>query len=118
MWKPASGAGRSAGPPATGTPRAGVARRCYRCLATGSLAEAPVAEDVVFTCPFPTVRGGAALLEAVRQIGSTTKGMTIETQALADGAAVTVGELRLVKRTPYASRRPCESGRAAWPRST
>lgn len=65
----------------------------YEAFQAGDLSGVAVADDVVFTCPFPTVHGSEAFRQAVASSAAMVQSLSIDHQAEIDDVVVTVGDL-------------------------
>ncbi len=67
--------------------------RYYEAFRQGDLSDVPIADDIVFTCPFPTVHGADAFREAAGTSAQMAQGLSIDHQAEIDDRVITVGSL-------------------------
>lgn len=65
----------------------------YEAFQAGDLSAVAIADDVVFTCPFPTVRGADAFRAAAEGSAAMVQSLSIDHQIEDDDAVITVGEL-------------------------
>lgn len=70
-----------------------VVNRYYEAFRSGDLTGIAIADDVVFTCPFPTVHGADAFRAAVAMTTQMLQGLAVERQAEVDDSVITIGGL-------------------------
>ncbi len=67
--------------------------RYYDAFRRGDLSAVPIADDIVFTCPMPTVHGADAFREAAGASAAMLRSLDIDHQAQVDDRIISIGSL-------------------------
>ncbi len=67
--------------------------RYYEAFRHGDVSTIPIAEDIVFTCPLPTVHGAEAFRQAVGASAAMLRSVDIDHQAQVDDRIISIGSL-------------------------